>query len=142
MKLTSETFWLASMAGFLTILPASLLASDTNSLTGGAPSDAPAPAPVISATPSVVATKLPYGAEDVLKLSQANIGEEIILNYVQSSGTIYNLSPKDIVYLHNQGVSEKVINAMIDQRKRVELAAQAAAPGMPQQSAQLTASAN
>src|SRR5262249_12869800 len=65
--------------------------------------------------------------EDVLKLSRAQIGEEIILNYVQNSGTIYNLAPKDIVYLRDQGVSDKVVNAMLDQRRRVEGAAQFAA---------------
>jgi hypothetical protein len=86
-------------------------------------------APVITATPAPA--RVPYGVEDVVKLSRAQIGEEVILNYVQSSGTIYNLAPKDIVYLHDQGVSEKVINAMIDQRKRVEFAAQNVAPTSP-----------
>jgi hypothetical protein len=71
-----------------------------------APSEAPPP-------------KLPYGADEVLKLSRAQISEDVTLNYVKNSGTIYNLSPKDIVYLRNEGVSDKVINAMIDQRQNV-----------------------
>jgi hypothetical protein len=78
--------------------------------------------------------KLPYGVEDVLKLSRASISDDIIVNYVQSSGTIYNLAPQDIVYLRNQGVSERVLNAMIGQRKIVEAAAQAqpqTPPGVP-----------
>jgi hypothetical protein len=73
------------------------------------------PAPVETAT--TTPAKLPYGVEDVLKLSQAQVGEDIIVNYVKSSGTIYSLSPADIVYLKNSGVSDRVINAMIDQRK-------------------------
>src|SRR5260370_31643925 len=63
--------------------------------------------------------KLPYGVEDVVKLSHAQVSEGVILTYIQNSGTIYNLGPKDIVYLRDQGVSDHVINAMLDQRKNV-----------------------
>jgi hypothetical protein len=73
-------------------------------------------------------TKLPYGVEDVLKLSRAQISDDIVLNYIRSSGTIYNLAPNDIVYLRNQGVSDRVLNAMLDQRKRLTEAAAAATP--------------
>jgi hypothetical protein len=91
----------------------------------------------VAATPAVqpvVQERLPYGVDDVLKLSRAQVNEDIILNYVQNSGTIYNLGPNDIVYLRNAGVSDRVVNAMLDQRKRVpyEQAAQAAAqPAVP-----------
>jgi hypothetical protein len=67
--------------------------------------------------------RLPYGVEDIVKLSRAQISEEIVLNYVRNSGTIYNLSPADIVVLRNEGVSDHVINAMLDQRKNVTEAA-------------------
>ena len=72
--------------------------------------------------------KLPYGVEDVLKLSRAQVSEDVTLNFIHNAGTIYNLSPNDIVYLRNQGVSDRVINTMLDQRKNVpaEAAAQAA----------------
>lgn len=110
------------------VLPYLGLAGDTSAppaVVTAAPA-APAPAPVIMAESAPA--RLPYGVEDVLKLSRAQISEEVILNYVRSSGTIYNITPKDIVYMRDQGVSEKVINVMLDQRKRVELAAQNAAP--------------
>jgi len=87
------------------------------------------PAVVTTSASTVEATttvKLPYGVEDVLKLSRANISEDIVLNYIQNSGTIYNLAPQDIVYLRNQGVSDHVVNAMLNQRKQVEGAAQIA----------------
>ena len=80
-------------------------------------------APVANSTPAVV--KLPYGVDDVLKLARSNISEDIILNYIQNSGTIYNLGPQDIVYLRNQGVSDRVVSAMLNQRKQVEAAAAA-----------------
>src|SRR5690348_75268 len=63
--------------------------------------------------------KLPYGVADVLKLSQAKVGDDIISSYIQNSGTIYNLGPSDIVYLKEQGVSERIVNQMLDQRQKL-----------------------
>jgi len=102
------------------------LAGDTNSGSPDATASQPAAAPASTAVTAPAPTKLPYGVEDVLKLTHAQISEEIILNYVRNSGTIYNLSPQDIVYLRDQGVSEKVVNAMLDQRTQVQQAAQSA----------------
>jgi hypothetical protein len=62
--------------------------------------------------------KLPYGVEDVLKLSRAHVSEDIILTYIKTSGTIYDLRPHDIVYLGAQGVSDRVVNVMLEQRNR------------------------
>jgi len=70
--------------------------------------------------------KLPYGADDVVRLSAARVNEEVILNYIQTSGTIYNLTPQDIVRLRDEGVSDRVFNAMIDQRRVVPIQAAAA----------------
>ena len=91
-------------------------------------------APAATATPTPAATdsapaKLPYGVEDVLKLSRAQVSEDVILNYVHNSGTIYSLGPNDIVYLRNEGVPDRVINTMLDQRQNVP--AQAAAQSAP-----------
>src|SRR5690348_12829529 len=69
--------------------------------------------------------KLPYGVAEVLKLSQAKVGDDIILSYIQNSGTVYNLGPSDIVYLKEQGVSERIVNQMLEQRKKL---AEAGAP--------------
>ena len=98
-------------------------AADTNSIPAATPSQ-----PSLSADSSAVAAgaqvKLPYGVDDVLKLSRAQISEDVIVNYVQTSGTIYSLAPEDIVYLHGQGVSDRVVTTMLDQRKRATDAAQ------------------
>jgi hypothetical protein len=59
--------------------------------------------------------QLPYGVEEVLKLSKAGISEDIIVKYVQNSGTIYNLKPEVLVHLRDEGVSDKVVNTMLDQ---------------------------
>jgi len=119
MKTRAIHLWQALFAAAFAFLPASVsLASDTSTT-----AQQVVVAPATPATPAAAEQKLPYGADDILKLSRAHIGEEIILNYIRNSGTIYNLRPADIVYLKNAGVSEKVINAMVDQRKQVELAA-------------------
>ena len=101
-------------------------------------SQTPDIAPAASATPTPAAAdtapvKLPYGVEDVLKLSRAQVSEDVTLNFIHNSGTIYNLSPSDIVYLRNQGESDRVMNTMLDQRKNVpaEAAAQAAQSAAP-----------
>ncbi len=77
-----------------------------------------------NATVPSAPAKLPYGVEDVLKLSRADVSDDIILKYVQNSGPVYSLTPQDIVFLRSQGVSDRVINAMLEQRKRVEVASQ------------------
>jgi hypothetical protein len=114
----------------LSLLTSAVLAEDTNP-TGAAVGTTQTPAVTANVQVTAPIVKLPYGVEDVLKLSRANIGEEVILNYVQNSGTIYNLAPQDLVYLRDQGVSERVLNAMLNQRKVVEASAQTAAPAVP-----------
>jgi len=130
MKKTTFPLRLALLIGAFAFLPLGIsFAADTNSATSEVLTVQATPAPVISTAPALA--KVPYGVEDVLKLSRAQIGEEIILNYVQNSGTIYNLGPQDIVYLRDQGVSDKVVNAMLAQRKHVEIAAQSPAVPAP-----------
>jgi uncharacterized membrane protein YgcG len=94
-------------------------------------SSATATASPAAATREAAAVKLPYGADDILKLSRAQISEDVTLNYIQNSGTTYGLNAKEIIYLKNEGVSDRVINAMQDQRKRVmESAAQTPSPAV------------
>jgi len=117
---------------------ASLGAASLVALSATAQTSAPATAATSTPAPTeTAAVKLPYGADDVLKLSRAQVSEDVTLNFIRNSGTIYNLAPKDIVYLRNEGVSDRVINTMLDQRKNVpaETAAQpapASAPAAPQ----------
>jgi len=86
-------------------------------------------APNISETSTPATNKpvqLSYGVADVLKLSQAQVGEDVILAYIANSGRTYNLSATEIVYLRGQGVSDGVLSAMLNQRNQMT-AAQAAA---------------
>lgn len=118
---------------FLSVGAASLVAL-------GATAETPVPAATSTSTPSATDSapaRLPYGVDDVLRLSRAQVGEDITLNYIQNSGTIYNLGANDVVYLRNEGVSDKVLKAMLDQRKTVpaEVAAQTAASSTVQATA-------
>ncbi len=66
--------------------------------------------------------------EQVLQLAQAKISDTTIITYVQNSGTVYGLDAPQIVYLKQQGVSEAVINAMLNQRNVMAAAAAAQTP--------------
>ena len=121
--------WIALVGGVAVIPLCSLLATETNSSTPQATSPQPVAAPEAQVTPPAAAPKLPYGVEDVLKLSRAQVGDDIVVKYVQNSGTIYTLGPQEIVYLRNQGVSDRVINTMLDQRKAVTEVAAQTTPG-------------
>jgi hypothetical protein len=83
---------------------AATVTTDTSGASGTAASDA--------------AAHLPYGAADVLKLSRAQVGEDVIASYVQNSGTAYNLTANDILYLRGAGVSDRIINLMQEQKKK------------------------
>jgi len=50
--------------------------------------------------------------QEVVKLSQSHMGDDVIVNYIRSSGKSYRLSADDIIYLSNQGVSQGVISAL------------------------------
>jgi hypothetical protein len=115
---------------FLASLGAASLVALNSTAQTPAPTTTPASTPAAADSAPV---KLPYGVEDVLKLSRAQVSEDVILNYVHNSGTIYSLVPNDIVYLRNEGVSDRVINTMIDQRQNVpaQAAAQTAPPSAP-----------
>jgi len=52
---------------------------------------------------------------EVVKLSQAHQSDDVILGYLRNSGASYSLSADEIIYLNNQGVSQRVIAAMQSQ---------------------------
>ncbi|HEV2207833.1 MAG TPA: hypothetical protein VG167_03610 [Verrucomicrobiae bacterium] len=115
MKTLPTSFWIAlAILG----LGTGAYAQDTNSSSAAAQ-------PGVATTLSAAPEPLPYGVLDVLKLSQAHVGDGIIVNYILNSGTIYHLTPNDILYLRSQGVSDPVLNAMLSQRQRAEAAAAA-----------------
>lgn len=83
----------------------------------------PAPVTLSATTPA-----LSSPASQVLQLSQAKISDGTIITYVQNSGTVYGLDASQIVYLKQQGVSETVINAMLNQRTALAATAMQSPP--------------
>ncbi len=61
---------------------------------------------------SVPADFLP-GLQQIVNLSKAGMSDDFIHTYITNSGRSYTLSVEDIVYLHEQGVSDSVIQALI-----------------------------
>ena len=78
---------------------------------------------VQAASTSKTMPKLSYGVPQVLQLAHAKIGDSTIIAYIQNSGTVYSLDTSQIVYLKQQGISDAVIDAMINQRSRASAAA-------------------
>src|SRR6267154_1593075 len=60
-------------------------------------------------------SRLAYGVDDIVKLTRAQVSEEVIATYIQTSGTVYTLRPTDILQLHGQGVSDRIITLMLSQ---------------------------
>ena len=58
------------------------------------------------------AARRALGLQDVVTLTQNGTSDEIIMNQIRTSGTIYHLSGQEIVYLKNNGVHDCVIEAM------------------------------
>jgi len=103
----------------------------TNIVAQDASTSATTPNVAQTAAGSGSAPQLSYGVPQVLQLSQAKIGDNTIVAYIQNSGTIYSLNASEIVYLKQQGVSDAVLTTMLNQRQRVTQAAAQTAPQAP-----------
>lgn len=55
----------------------------------------------------------PMTKEDIIALSNAKVGDDVIIRQIEVSDSYFELGAKDIIDLANAGVSEKVIDAMI-----------------------------
>lgn len=79
------------------------------------PPPAPAPAAAVpsqpAAAPVLAAAPRPY--QDVLKLKQAGLSDEFILNKVRTENVNYQLTTSEILELRAAGVSETVLAAML-----------------------------
>jgi len=98
--------------------------------------EAPATTPATPTASSAAQTS--YGTADVVKLAHANISEDTILSFVQHSDRGYNLSASDIVTLREAGVTDRVINAMLEKKAPVVLASAPAATVVPATTATTT----
>ena len=67
----------------------------------------------------------PLSVADVKALAAAGVGDNVILSQIRNSHTIYHLSAADIIGMRNQGVSNQVIDFMINTPETLGAAPQA-----------------
>ncbi|WP_218188395.1 hypothetical protein, partial [Desulfosarcina cetonica] len=60
----------------------------------------------------------PLTAADVQALVQAGISDDLIISQIRNSRTVYHLTTADIIALRNSGVSNRVIDYMINTPSR------------------------
>jgi hypothetical protein len=79
------------------------------------------------------APSLPAGVSEVMKLFRAGLSAGLIVNYINNSALSFYLSADTVIYLQQQGVSEQVVQAMLqrngDLSRQSALATQQALAG-------------
>jgi hypothetical protein len=88
-------------------------------------------APAQDAPPYAAQSQISYGAQQVLKLEQAKVGDTTIITYIANSQTSYGLDAAQIIYLRQQGVSDAVLTAMLTQSRAGAAAADASQASAP-----------
>ena len=92
----------------------------------------PAPASAEVVAPASASETRPVelspGVPDILKLGRARVSDEAITAFISNSGRIYHLSVSEILYLREQGVSDRVLTAMLSAGQNVAAAAAQVAP--------------
>jgi len=119
-KLSNSRFVAVFTAFFLFVASFSF-AADSNTSTEVIAPVAVSPGATVQTTPpprALELSNLPSAAVEVVKLTRAQVSEEVIVSYVQNAGATARLSSDDIVRLRQEGVTDRVINAMLDQNKR------------------------
>jgi hypothetical protein len=56
----------------------------------------------------------PLGLADIKALAKAGVSEEVIISQIRNSGTVYHMNTAEIIDLKDAGVTEKVIDFMIN----------------------------
>jgi hypothetical protein len=56
----------------------------------------------------------PLSTADVKAMAKAGVSDDVIISQIRATHTLYHLSADDIIALHNSGVSQAVINYMIN----------------------------
>jgi surface antigen len=56
----------------------------------------------------------PLGIADIKSLSKAGISDEVMISHIRNSRTVYRLTTAEIIDLKDAGVSQKVIDFMIN----------------------------
>lgn len=64
----------------------------------------------------------PLGMTDIKALAKAGVSDDVIISQIKTSHTIFRLSAADIIDLHSAGVSDAVVNYMINTQSAADAA--------------------
>lgn len=70
----------------------------------------------------------PLSMTDVVAMTEQRIDDVTIINQIRSTGSTYNLSHDDVIYLNRSGVSKRVIHEMQSTSQRAPQRVYTAAP--------------
>ncbi|MBI5346460.1 MAG: hypothetical protein HZB76_04895 [Chlamydiae bacterium] len=59
----------------------------------------------------------PLTVGDIIKLSEGGVSDDTIIRYIQNSHTTYSLNQAQITRMQEAGVSQRIINYMVDTGK-------------------------
>ena len=71
------------------------------------------------------------GVDSIIALVQANMSEGLVLKTIQRQNKAYDLTPDDLLKLQKAGVSERIINAMLDPSTASAAPSASAPPSAP-----------
>ena len=66
----------------------------------------------------------PLSQADIISMVKAEVTDEEIVRRIEESRTVFRLSSDDVVRLRNEGVSDRVVNHMMDTYTRYIAAAE------------------
>lgn len=92
-----------------------ILGAITGGLIGNSVDEAKAEA---RAARAAVPPPPPLGLTDIVKMSIQQTSDDIIISQIRTTGSVYYLSPQDIIWLRENGVSNGVIREMEASSKR------------------------
>jgi curli biogenesis system outer membrane secretion channel CsgG len=91
--------------------------------TAGAPAKPPvaavAPAKPAAPKPAPAAAAAPAGVDTVIQLVKGKLPESMIIKTLRTAGKTYTLTPQDMLKLSQAGVSENIMNVMMDPKAEV-----------------------
>ena len=64
------------------------------------------------ATATAAAQRAPLGLTDIVNMAQQHISDDVVIGQIRTTGSIYRLSPSDINWLKQNGVSDAVVMEM------------------------------
>lgn len=117
----SDEFSQGSLTG-VSAVGATAMMSQIGQVASREPADdatepAPPAAPELERVPvpasAVAPPPLPPGVDEVVQLAQTQIGDEVLLAYIDNSPARFALDIEQILYLHDLGLSAQVIAAMV-----------------------------